>query len=276
MLFVVHAETNKLRLKDLSKEVTQELTGRLECDEVAKEKFYQFFGLKMQGRFLFSDIEKLFPDTTISVLKDCFEALRLYDLAELLEKVRPRSLRPALSPEEIEKLQSPDDRPTKCHNNVAVLIVNHRDKRDSVEVDNDKKIEKFFKDLNSQNEVVIESTISQETRDILWEVTRKKKEEERLRKERERLEKAMKRRKAFEGSGRVYYQRKGPQPTKQEEIWLRQLERYMKEEAKLTEQIASDIKKTKELEKETERAISAAVDKWIQTQGWFTSSASNT
>ncbi|KAJ7377988.1 hypothetical protein OS493_025304 [Desmophyllum pertusum] len=89
-------------------------------------------------------------------ISECFEALQLYDFAELLEKVRPRSLRPALSPEQIEQLRGSSDRPTKYHSNVAVLVVKQIvGGLDNVESDNAEKIEAFFKDLNSRNEVTI-------------------------------------------------------------------------------------------------------------------------
>ena len=125
MLFILHAEADKLCLKDLSSEVTKELHQRLQADKAAMEKVIQFFGLRVFLASGLTDLKDLFPDTTVSVLKRCFEALRMYDLAEILEKVRPRSLRPALSPEHIDKLWRAGDRPTKYHSDVAVLVVNH-------------------------------------------------------------------------------------------------------------------------------------------------------
>ena len=129
MFVIFLAESSKLCLKDLSDDVTREFIKRLQADEAALEKFYQFFGLKLgdryplKGRFPLHEIKTLFPDTTINVLKECFEVLQLYDLVEILEKVRPRSLRPAVSPEQIEKLRRADNRPTKYHSDVAVLVV---------------------------------------------------------------------------------------------------------------------------------------------------------
>ena len=107
MFVIFLAESSKLCLKDLSDDVTREFIKKLQADEAALEKFYQFFGLKLgdryplKGRFPLHEIKTLFPDTTINVLKECFEVLQLYDLGEILEKVRPRSLRPAVSPEQI-------------------------------------------------------------------------------------------------------------------------------------------------------------------------------
>jgi len=165
------SESSKLCLKDLSDDVTSKLTEMLQADEAALEKFYQFFGLKMEGRFPLQELKQMFPDTAVSVLKECFEALRLYDLVEVMEKVKPRSLRPAVSPEQIEKLWRSDDRPTKYHSDVAVLIVNHTVEEDIVEREEAEKIETFFKDLDSRNEVtIISSASSQETREFLRKI----------------------------------------------------------------------------------------------------------
>ena len=86
----------------------------------------------------------------------------MYDFAEILEKVRPRSLRPALSPEQIEKLWRAGDRPTKYHSNVTVLVVNHTVGKDIVKIIDPEEIETFFKDLNSRNEVTTISLASSE------------------------------------------------------------------------------------------------------------------
>lgn len=301
MFIVLHAETSKLCLKDLSSDVTQELITRLEADEAAKEKFFRFFGLKMRSRnslarnvadgltlTALTDIEQLFPDTPVNVLKDCFEALRLYDFFEFLEKVRPRSLRPALSSEQVEKLRAADDRPTKYHSNVAVLVINHSFKEVNVVKDYAEKIEAFFKNLNSHNEVaMIASPSSPETREILWEVTQKKRKEEYIKvyqetirqqleielpRERERLEKEIDIEE--EGKPRVGFTERGHGQSlseiKREELELRrELDIRMERGAKLREQIEREIEKIKELEKETEKAISTAMDKWIYYQGVF-------
>ena len=95
----------------------------------------------------------------------------MYDFAEIMEKVRSRSLRPALSPNQIEKLWRAGDRPTKYHSNVVVLVVKHTVEEHIVERNEAEKIETFFKDLNSRSEVTIISlTSSQETREFLWEI----------------------------------------------------------------------------------------------------------
>jgi len=158
MVFILHAEADKLCLKDLSRDVTRELNERLQADKATMEKVHHFFGLKLTRQFGLDELKDLFPDTPVSVLKKCFETLWIYDLAEIMEKVKSRSLRPALSPEQIEKLRK-DDRPTRYHSNVAVLVVDFSVEGDIVERNEAKKIETFFKDLNSRNKVAIISML---------------------------------------------------------------------------------------------------------------------
>lgn len=78
----------------------------LEIDPVAKKRFCQSFGLDPKKIFseALRNISKLFPDTPVRLLKDFFVALKLYDFGELLEKAKPRILRPAHPMKEIEKL----------------------------------------------------------------------------------------------------------------------------------------------------------------------------
>ena len=81
----------------------QDLTFRLKSDKVALERFYRSFGLnpmKLHTKELLG-IKDLFPHTPIKMLKDVFEALKLYDLAELLK--------------EIEKLPSANNRQKNLH-----------------------------------------------------------------------------------------------------------------------------------------------------------------
>ena len=82
----------------------------------------------------------------MSVLKECFEVLQLKDLAEILAKVKPRALCPALSSEQVEKLQL-GDRRMKNYSNMAVVVVDVSSEKDTA-----KMIETFFKDLNPRNE----------------------------------------------------------------------------------------------------------------------------
>ena len=115
-------------LKDLSEEAIAEFTRRLGCDEVSRNQFYQSFGLGNrypQKMFVhIEDIGKLFPDTPIKLLMDVCRSLQLYDLVEFLEKAaKPRTLRPALSQEEIAKLPSDSKRPTTFYSKVKIVFV---------------------------------------------------------------------------------------------------------------------------------------------------------
>ena len=85
------------------------------------------------------------------MLKEVFEALKLYDLVELLERVtKPRTLHPALSLKEIETLQDASDRPTKFYSKAEVLIIQNGE---NVAGNNAEKIGTFFSALNSQTQV---------------------------------------------------------------------------------------------------------------------------
>ena len=74
----------------------------------------------------------------------------MYDLVELLEKVKPRTLRPALPLKEIEKLPNASNRPAKFYSRAEVLIIdpNNNNTGDSVE-----RIGSFFKTFNSRSKV---------------------------------------------------------------------------------------------------------------------------
>ena len=278
------AEAHKLRVKDLSQQVTRELIRRLEGDQAAMEKFYRFFGLKMQDRYSFIDIQ-LFPDTTVGTLKECFEALQLYDLTEILEKVRPRSLRPALSPEEIEKLRGEDDRPTKYHSNVAVLIVKYTDKESEVEWENEEQIKAFFTNLSKRNEVTIISC-SEETHEALKEIEQRRQKEQDLKRRelyiRRQLEvnislqkKLLKKKSEMPTKKMVEILQYSSFPLALDLQEIEQEERKLKHElhdkvdmaAKIREQIERDVEKLEELKREIQKAVSTAMEKWIHNRG---------
>ena len=152
--------TSKLCLKDLSEELTEELTSQLNRNKDVLNRFYRSFGLDpdlLHRR----NIGKIFPDTPVKLLKEVFEALKLYDFAEFLEKAtKPRTLRPALPLKEIEKLSSVSNRPTKVYSKAKVLIV---DDCEACETSADNDIEtavSFFKAQNSRNEVTTFKTDS--------------------------------------------------------------------------------------------------------------------
>ena len=145
-------------MKDLSKEVTEELTSRLNRNQDVLNQFYRSFGLDpdllYDARDRRRNIGKFFPDTPIKLLKEVFEALKLYDFAEFLEKAaKRRTLRPALPLKEIEKLSKVSNRPTKVYSKAKVLIVEFgEDYRTSVET-----AASVFRAQNSRNEVTTSS-----------------------------------------------------------------------------------------------------------------------
>ena len=145
---------SKLCLKDLSEELCLELTSSLQTDPVALERFYKSFGLdpvKLRTTGLWN-IREFFPDTSVRLLKEVFEALQLYDLVELLEKVtKPRALRTALPLKEIEKLPIASSRPTKIYSKAEVLIISYDE--NGVAEDEAVKLGSFFQDLNPQSQV---------------------------------------------------------------------------------------------------------------------------
>ena len=282
--FIVYffAESSKLCLKDLSDDVTTKLSEMLQADKAALEKFYQFFGLQMGGRYDLKKINQMFPDTAVGVVKECFDLLRLYDLVEILEKVRPRSLRPAVSPKQIEKLQRADDRPTKYHSDVAVLIVDLTVEEDIVEREHAEKIETFFKDLNSRNEVALISLgTSQETRELLGEIKKRNQRKgyefregsytidlEHILRHMDRLEKEL--------EDVVQMEEGDEQRQNGLELRLSLLKKdELRHRGKL-ESVVKEIEQAKrdfeELEKDsTTKPISTAMDEWIHNQGWLTS-----
>ena len=151
-------------MKDLSKELTEELTSKLNRNKDVLNRFYRSFGLDpdlLHDELDRRNIGKIFPDTPVKLLKEVFEALKLYDFAEFLEKAtKPRTLRPALQLKEIEKLSSVSNRPTKVYSKAKVLIVDVCEARET-SADNDiETAGSFFKAQNSRNEVTTLKTDS--------------------------------------------------------------------------------------------------------------------
>ena len=145
-------------------ELTEELTSKLNRNKDVLNRFYRSFGLDpdlLHDELDRRNIGKIFPDTPVKLLKEVFEALKLYDLAELLEKAtKPRTLRPALPLKEIEKLSSVSNRPTKVYSKAKVLIVDFCEACES-STDNDVETARsIFKAQNSQNEVTTLKTDS--------------------------------------------------------------------------------------------------------------------
>ena len=145
-------------MKDLSKEVTEELTSRLYSNRDVLNRFYRSFGLDpdllYDKRDRRGNIGNIFPDTPVKLLKEVFEALKLYDLAEFLEKAtKRRTLRPALPLKEIEKLSNAN-RPIKVFSKVEVLIIESCEaNQPTTGNDAARRVGSFLKSLNSQNEI---------------------------------------------------------------------------------------------------------------------------
>ena len=176
--------TSKLCLKDLSKELTEELTSKLNRNKDVLNRFYRSFGLDpdlLHDELDRRSIGTIFPDTPVKLLKEVFEALKLYDFAEFLERAtKPRALRPALPLKEIEHLSSVSNRPTKVFSKAKVLIV---DVCRACETSADNDVEtarSFFKAQNSRNEVTTLKTDSlKKLLADLDDLARGKREEER-------------------------------------------------------------------------------------------------
>ena len=133
--------------------VISEIQGRLERDHDAFKRVLQSFGISKTPLRLrnFSSIFQLFPDTPVTMLKDVFEALQLYDLLELLEikSIKPHSsLQLAYTLDEIKKLNGVADLPTTYHSCGAVLIIT-----DDENVSSGYAIKTLFTDLDNKSDV---------------------------------------------------------------------------------------------------------------------------
>ena len=165
--FFVFADSisTKLCLKDLSMEFSEEITSKLNRNKDILNRFYRSFGLDpdlLHDELDRRNIGKIFPDTPVKLLKEVFEALKLYDLAELLEKAtKPRTLRPALPLKEIEKLSNVSNRPTKVSDKKAKVLIVYVGEAYETCADNDVETAgSFFKAQNWRNEVTTLKTDS--------------------------------------------------------------------------------------------------------------------
>ena len=142
------------RLSDVNERVISEIKERLKRDPAAFKRVIQSFGIPKKPSRLssFSTIVRLFPDTPVTMLKDVFEALQLYDLLELLENKSARkphrSLQLAYTLDEIKKLNGVADLPTTYHSCGAVLIIT-----DDENVSSSSAIKTFFTDLDNKSDV---------------------------------------------------------------------------------------------------------------------------
>ena len=138
----------------MNERVISEIQERLKRDRDALKRVLQSFGITKNPRLRtrnFSSIVRLFPETPVTMLKDVFEALQLYDLLELLEmkSIKPhRSLQLAYTLDEIKKLNGVADLPTTYHSCGAVLIIT-----DDENVSSASGIKNFFTDLDNKSDV---------------------------------------------------------------------------------------------------------------------------
>ena len=231
---------------------------KLSVDTVALDRVFRFFGLKVDFRpsshvSCMRQIAHSFPNTPVDLMRQCFEALQMYDLVDLLEKaVKTSSLRPVLSSGEVETLRT-GNLPTKSHNNVVVLVVN-----ESADKDLNQKIEGFFKELNSQNDVtVIGSSRSEEKLKELRDLKRNQMDLKRNQTRLKRLSEVVKMSKIFRFK-------------KKNLIWDDELSEIKFEIAQLEKEIAMNKPLVEELLKENEETktiITFTMDNWIQNQG---------
>ena len=216
---------------------------KLSADRVGLERVFRFFGLKVDFRpsshvSCMRQIAHSFPNTPVDLMRQCFEALQMYDLVDLLEKaVKTISLRPVLSSGEVETLRT-GNLPTKSHNNVVVLVVN-----ESADKDLNQKIEGFFKELNSQNDVtVIGSSRSEEKlkelKDFKWKQKR------------------------LEHLENFFLQLRRDDDYDRVKLEIAQL----LEEMEMNKPLVEELLKENE---ETEKIITSTMDNWIQNQGWL-------
>ena len=137
----------------MNEKVISEIKERLKRDRDAFKRVIQSFGITKKPSHLssFSTVVRLFPDTPVTMLKDVFEALQLYDLLELLaiKSIKPHSsLQLAYTLDEIKKLNGVADLPTTYHSCGAVLIFT-----DDENVSSGYAIKTLFTDLDNKSDV---------------------------------------------------------------------------------------------------------------------------
>ena len=222
---------------------------KLSADEVGLNRVFRFFGLKVDFRpsshvSCMRQLAHSFPNTPVDLMRQCFEALQMYDLVDLLEKaVKTSSLRPVLSLGEVETLRT-GNLPTKSHNNVVVLVVN-----ESADKDLNQKIEGFFKELNSQNDVTVIGSEEKfkELRDLKESLEHRQLNLQYLR----QMEKSEKECSKAKRSC--------------EEFFIK----FEFEIAQLEKKIATLVGEQMKENEETKTIITSTMDNWIQNQGWL-------
>ena len=234
---------------------------KLSADEVGLNRVFRFFGLKVDFRpsshvSCMRQLAHSFPNTPVDLMRQCFEALQMYDLIDLLEKaVKTSSLRPVLSSGEVETLRT-GNLPTKSHNNVVVLVVN-----ESADKDLNQKIEGFFKELNSQNDVtVIGSSRSEEKLKEMRDLKRNqmdwKRKQMHVKQLREMLE-----------IGKNHWLLTAKKRELDDELFKTKFEiSRLEKEIAMNKPLVEELLKENE---ETKTIITSTMDNWIQNQGWL-------
>ena len=233
---------------------------KLSADTVGLERVFRFFGLKVDFR-PFSHVPCMrqiahnFPNTPVDLMRQCFEALQMYDLVDLLEKaVKTSSLRPVLSSGEVETLRT-GNLPTKSHNNVVVLVVN-----ESADKDLNQKIEGFFKELNSQNDVtVIGSSWSEEKLKRLRDLKRNQMDLKRKQMDLKRISEVAKIMKGIWSKSRKL---RRDDEVSEITFEIAQLEKEIAVNKPLVEELLKENEETKTI-------ITSTMDNWIHNQGWL-------
>ena len=158
-------------MRDLPAKVTKELKWQLQGDPVAEKWFYESFGLappeESRDPQVLEDLEILFPETPLILLKDVFDALQLCDLVDLLEKEKPRTLRPSLPLRDIRIKPNYSNRPTRFYSKAAVLTIGTGTLGQIQGYT--QRIGSFFKEFNSRSKV---TTISVATYSQVFKVLR--------------------------------------------------------------------------------------------------------
>ena len=233
---------------------------KLSADTVGLERVFRFFGLKVDFRPsshvpCMRQIAHNFPNTPVDLMRQCFEALQMYDLVDLLEKaVKTSSLRPVLSSGEVETLRT-GNLPTKSHNNVVVLVVN-----ESADKDLNQKIEGFFKELNSQNDVtVIGSSWSEEKLKRLRDLKRNQMDLKRKQMDLKRISEVAK---IMEGIWSKSRKLRRDDEVSEITFEIAQLEKEIAVNKPLVEELLKENEETKTI-------ITSTMDNWIQNQGWL-------
>ena len=165
--------------------MTAELACRLQVNPTVQQRFYQAFRLNPEKLFpsMLKKIAEYFPDTPVKLLKDVFQELQLYDLAELLEKVKSRELRPSLPLKEMKKLLNASGRPSKFYSKAEVLMIGYSDKEAIAEVFNPdvERIGCFFQALNSQSQLTkLTVKVAEQTENALMLLKNRKAAEDSL------------------------------------------------------------------------------------------------